>query len=650
MFTAGDVENSQAKTEVVLKLYAAGLNAEMIASCLSWEVSQVKSVVLSNDVTLAAEFAKLQEEANGLRCAHTRRLVHKPVRGLEGNAYEKKALEEWIKANGTWPNSSTPIRLPPTKVDEEMKDRVTQLSLRAIEVVESCIRRGVQKETAVDFAIECLRVLDARSNFDEFLRVLLSGDQAEQGAILRGLKEFRPSLLRKLLIGLAAKPNQYSLTILTVDFLEEAQLISKNAKAKATIIRSMKREWTRTTRGQLSALMNLVLVKLYLKLKKRAQAEEYLQEIEFAQEPADEELCEFYGDVGDLYFDLQLYERAEGNYQKAISKLKDSQSLTRVHSRLEYIQVNENYIRLASEATALGETQLAVAYQKASQVRQEESSTSCDLAKMYFTLFELHFLKKNFTRAEEYIQKVLISMQEVLPANHTDLATIYVCLGFLYASKREYSRAEEYYLKCLSIRQEVLPSSSPDLALIYNSFGILYDKQGEYSRAEEYFLKCLNIRQEVLPANHTDLATIYSNLGVMFIRKGEYTRAEEYYLKCLSIRQEVLPANHTDLAAIYNSLGVMFIRKGEYTRAEEYLLLSIRQEVLPANHLDQANSYYSLGFMYYKFISDYSRAEEYLQKSLNIRQEVLPAEHIDLKQVQYYLGRCISKRKVTDSF
>jgi tetratricopeptide (TPR) repeat protein len=385
--------------------------------------------------------------------------------------------------------------------------------------------------------------------------------------------------------------------------------------------------------------MSLVLGKLYLKLKERARAEDCLQDIPFAQQPT-EELCEFYGGVGDLYFDLQMYELAEGNYRKAISKSEDPQSLTRIHSRLEYIQVNENYRRRAWEASAQGEFEISCGYREASRLRREESSTCLKLAIIYNNLGFHYADQGEYSRAEEYYLKCLSIRQDVLHADHPDLAGIYCNLGSLYDNKGEYIRAEEYSLKCLSIWQEVLSANHPDLAMIYNNLGLLYNNQGEYSRAEEYYLKCLSIYQEVLPANHTDLARIYNNLGLLYSNQGEYTRAEEYSLKCLSIWQEILSASHPDLATIYNNLGALYDNQGEYSRAEEYYLkcLSIYQEVLPANHPDIALIYCNLG-MLYDCKENYTRAEKYYRKCLNIRQEVLATDHADLIEIQNLLKR-----------
>jgi tetratricopeptide (TPR) repeat protein len=149
----------------ILRLKNTGL-----ANCLSSGFSQVK-------LTLSAELAKLQEEAQSLRCAYSKRLAHEPVKGPDGRIYEQKVIEEWIIANSIWPNSSTPVRAAPTEVDQEMKTRVEDFSLRALEVVRNCIRSNEHKETAVAFAAECLGVL--ATDLNEVLRVKPASDASD---------------------------------------------------------------------------------------------------------------------------------------------------------------------------------------------------------------------------------------------------------------------------------------------------------------------------------------------------------------------------------------------------------------------------------------------------------------------------------------
>jgi tetratricopeptide (TPR) repeat protein len=475
-------EISQAKTEAVLKLYKAGLAADAIASYLSWEVSQVKSVVVSNKVTLVAELAKLQEEAQSLRCAYLKRLAYDPVRGLDGRLYEQRVLKEWVKAKRPWPNSNTPIRAPFTEVDMETKRQVKRFSLRALEVVQHCIRRDAHREAAVAFAAECLGVLEAGPNSAEFLGVLSACTPAEQEAILRSFQASRLVLLRKLLLILAPMPNQSGLALLLDDLLEEAQLTRKKVISEAWISC-----WSIL---ELLILMTIVPRYIHLELNQGLKAEDCIRGLALPAEPTDQELSRLYECMADFHFNNQLYEPAQANYQIAINKSADPQSLSRLESRLDQIQEIANCRAQARDYRAQAEGELADLYdQAASQLSRVQSG------------------------------------------KHSQLAAVYDDIGQLYYNQGYNKRAEEYYHKCVRIWEEVVPANHPGLAKIYNSFGLLYGVKGDYSLAEMYFQKGLRIWEEVLPAKHPDLLQIYTNLGALYRVKGDHSLAMEFYQK-----------------------------------------------------------------------------------------------------------------------
>jgi tetratricopeptide (TPR) repeat protein len=652
MFTSGaeSVDEIQKRIQQILTLHREGHSAEGITGSSGWELSQVKSVLMSSNEALSFELAKLLEQAEGLRCAYSKRLVFQPLRGPEGIVYERRVLEEWMRTNNTWPNSSTPIQAPLAEVDREVKEQVKQFSLRALEVVQNCIQRNARREAAVSLAAECLGVLNANSNLNEFLGVLLDCNRDGQAAILASFKPFRPSLLRKLLLSVAPIPNLCRLTLVLAEVLEETQLNSKKLDAKA-FISTLQRKWQERTQSELSALMMVVLGRLHAKTNGREQAEDCLQKAKSGQAPAETELSEFYGGLGDLHFDLNLYALAKVSYGEAINKSKDPQSLRRVQLRLEQIQEIENRVQSRRiEEAKHEEAKLKV------QARDSRAQGNSELADLYdeavshlinaeqlartFSKIGLHYwFKTDIPKSEEYYLKCLNIRQEVLPAFNLELAETFKDLGDIYVAKQDFTRAEEHYLKCLRIYQEVLPAKHLNLATIFDHLGEVARARREHSRAEGYYLKSLSICQEVLPSNDLNIAAISLKLGLVCWNKRDYIRSEEYYLKVLRIRQAVLPAKHPDLAETYKDVGEIYQFKRDHLRTEEYFLkcLSIWQEVLPANHPNLAKIYSNLGCLY-EMKGDDTRAEEYFMKCLIILQQILPAKHPDTSTILIKLG------------
>jgi tetratricopeptide (TPR) repeat protein len=96
--------------------------------------------------------------------------------------------------------------------------------------------------------------------------------------------------------------------------------------------------------------------------------------------------------------------------------------------------------------------------------------------------------------------------------------------------------------------------------------------------------------------------------------------------KAASYLRQAKSSMHPVLVGVNDSIGEHYLcYERDYTRAEEYLVksLTIGQKVLPANHPQLATIYKDLGRLYLKK-GDNTKAEKYYLKCLNIRQEVLP--------------------------
>jgi tetratricopeptide (TPR) repeat protein len=447
---------------------------------MGWELSQVKSAVMSNDQALTSELAKLLEQAEGLRCAYSNRLAYQPLRGSEGIIYEKRVLEEWMLTNKAWPDSSTPIKAPLAEVDREVKEQVKQFSLRALEVLQNCIRRDVRRKAAVALVAECLGVLNANSDLNEFVGVLQDCSREEQAAVLGSFKHFRHGLLRKLLMNVALMQNQYDLTLVLTEVLEEAQLNSKKVKAK-DFISTLKRTWRESPDKWLRNRMKWVIVRLYHKINERQQVEYFLLEEKFARETGE---SKFRGVLDDLYLDLTFNEPALVSYEDTTNKSNDqprsfkSSLLCSDWSPTEAGN-HPDHSEQAKAHRVLGNRQLADLKDQAAcyPPRTDRLSTS---------YYDLGSFLRDLKRLLEDLLDCLKKLLEALKALLSRLATIIEDQGTEFYNVQDYARAEDCYLVSLDICQEILPAKHPDLKTLYMKLEKLYRTTGDYARVEEF--------------------------------------------------------------------------------------------------------------------------------------------------------------------
>jgi tetratricopeptide (TPR) repeat protein len=641
MFTEGCDRNDemQGVVETMLKMNIEGLNADQIARCFGWESAAVKDVIkrnLENSEYLARELEKLQRKAAKYRCAYSKHLTHCPVQAKDRNIYEKRVLEEWLKSNSTSPATGEPMSTAPSEVLQERKGKVRAFSEHALEVLGPCIRINVQREASVLCAAECLSVLSAASDIQPFLEIFEVTTQEEQVQVLGSLKELRPSLLKKLLMQLAPLKNFSRVTLLLLDAIQETHLTAKHANAKVCI-RNCMLTWLKASQGSLTALMSLCLAKLHLKINKRARAEEYLAAISFSQ-PPDDALSEFHASLGDIHYDLGQTAQAEDNYRKCISFSKNPDSLTRVHARLLLIEeTNEKQsiaipswlpdyelIKQYSETNA----QL-LSYQDRASVEKTiyRCLNSCEgllpsnvLASLYHHLGTLHSLKGEFNLADDFLNKSMRILEEIVPAPQKDLGEIYSQLGSVKRSLGNLELSELFLKKSLTIYEEILPYRDPVLASLYNRLGLLYDCLHDFVKAEEFYNKCLRINEEIMSPNDSALAIIYNNIGLMHENRGDLVQAEQFYLKSVAIFGDDSTPTHSLKATCLFNLGELYLTMRNFAKAEKYLMMSLKisEQTLPANHPNLKAIYVNLGNLH-RSLGKEKLARKYYQKFSQFR-------------------------------
>ena len=73
------------------------------------------------------------ERDGGFFCSITGELMIYPVIDNDGNTYERSAIEEWIKKDGTSPTTRNPLNkndlIPNIALSNTIKERIIQFSL-----------------------------------------------------------------------------------------------------------------------------------------------------------------------------------------------------------------------------------------------------------------------------------------------------------------------------------------------------------------------------------------------------------------------------------------------------------------------------------------------------------------------------------------
>lgn len=297
--------------------------------------------------------------------------------------------------------------------------------------------------------------------------------------------------------------------------------------------------------------------------------------------PEHPNLATLLGQLGDVYYKLGLYARAEPHYRRA----------------------------LAIREKAFGPDDLLVA------------QSANDLGMLYAA-------KGDFDAAEPLLRRTLAIEEKQLGPEHANVASALNNLGELYRYRADYAQAESLYLRALSIDEKALGPEDPALAPTLTNLGAVYYFKGDYARAEPLFLRGLAIVEKAEGADSPSLVVSLNNLASLYHSKGDAKRAEETYLRALSIEEKAYGPDRPEVAMMLNNLGELYRETERYELAAPMYerALAIREKTLGPDHPDTAEVLDNLSLLL-QARGDYVRAEALRQRALAIVEKVYGPQH-----------------------
>ena len=203
------------------------------------------------------------------------------------------------------------------------------------------------------------------------------------------------------------------------------------------------------------------------------------------------DMAGIYSALGNLYIELQKFERAKIYHEKALTIRRN------IYGE-KHADVGSSYNSLGLVYSGLGE--------------------------------------KN--QAKEYFEKAISIAREMYGEKHIDLAAGYSNLGLLYSDTRQHRQAKEYYEKALIIGREIYGEEHPAIATIYHNLASAYRGLQKYKKAKECDEKALMIRKMTYKGDHLDVAASYVSLSVDYNELSQPTEANECTEMALTISKK----------------------------------------------------------------------------------------------------------------
>lgn len=222
-------------------------------------------------------------------------------------------------------------------------------------------------------------------------------------------------------------------------------------------------------------------------------------------------LAAAYGELGGVYENLEMYDKAMEYHRMAAELLEELAE----QNAAEYLEA------LTDEYCSIGDTHFFNGmyddadefYRKSLEITEklEQANPGMyqeNIAYCHDCLAKTHCGRENYTLAVEEYEIIIGIYQKLLDEQHTDelneitiayneeLASVYHDIGYTYSCCGDMDDAEKYYQKAAFLYR-LLSKNDPDgfageLADQYDDLAALYEDMNDKSRAKEYRKKAQN--------------------------------------------------------------------------------------------------------------------------------------------------------------
>ncbi|PKL79741.1 MAG: hypothetical protein CVV25_07040 [Ignavibacteriae bacterium HGW-Ignavibacteriae-4] len=211
-----------------------------------------------------------------------------------------------------------------------------------------------------------------------------------------------------------------------------------------------------------------------------------------------------------------------------------------------------------------------------------------DRERIASTLGNLGFIyrsQSDYAKALDYYQRSLSIFEKL--GIKSGIATNLGNIGMIYDYQSDFTRALEYYNKAIKINQE-LGDKTGEAALLSN-IGLVYYFQNDYSHALEYLQRSVDIFDDI--GNKYGVASILGNIGIIYQKQNEFSKALDNYKEAVNIYEEL--GNKSSLASNLGNIGEFY-----YSISQDSVIIKIEKEtsLISSNkqvNLERSISYYN---------------------------------------------------------
>lgn len=185
-------------------------------------------------------------------------------------------------------------------------------------------------------------------------------------------------------------------------------------------------------------------------------------------------------------------------------------------------------------------------------------------------LSDIYYTIGDYDKAEEYIQKALVSQENQFGRDHVEVAKSLSQLALIKFYKGDNPKnVEKLLLEARDIMGNKLGKENPQYADILKNVAILNISQKKYDIAFSSLTQAESIwRTKTGSKNNINAASIYALTGDVYYQLKNYNKSEEFYNKSKGIYEKSFNSTHPEYVKVLSKLSKVYYMEKDYKRAK----------------------------------------------------------------------------------
>lgn len=343
--------------------------------------------------------------------------------------------------------------------------------------------------------------------------------------------------------------------------------------------------------------------------------------------------------LGMVYDQMRLYERAEDYYRRAaeLKKTYSGESLSYADT-LNNLAIVRNHQGQQEDALRLHGRVLEIRDRKLGREHIDYIHSLYHMGNTYELLGDME-------HAIECHAKALQRARQCKEFPISDLGDLHGAIARAYEGKGNFKKAIYYYEVCLDLIEKARGCENLYYMIHVLLLAAVCEKAGWLELAVEYCEKAVALRREMMSSEHLDFINSLNSLAAICCKNKQFEKAISLHREVLEMVERLLGKEHIFYADALNNLSVDYAGMQAFTEALALNQEALHRKIVLLGEADPqvAVCLMSMGTLH-ENMGEPKRAMEYYERALAIRRTIEEGKNTACADTLTAMGKLCEKQ------